>query len=347
MPRIEYVRYRPKPDTMVLIGHCNRILISMADRGYTLTLRQLYYQLVTENLIPNNVRSYNNLKSVVSSARDGGLIDWDHIQDRGRSVRSYAHWDDPQDFIRSVVPQFRIDHWAGQPHRVEVWVEKDALVDVVAIPASRWQVPYFANKGYLSASAAWEAGRRFMRYSLRGQQTIILHLGDHDPSGIDMTRDISERINTYARLTPDYEEEYRAIHGNVEVPDVNVEVRRLALNFDQVEELGLHPNPAKMSDSRAPDYVTQYGNDSWELDAIPVERIDQIIDEAVASIVDRELYESSRSLEAYYNTNLRRIPSNWFALNSFLNILEDHNYAASQFLSEFDYDDDADSEEDA
>ena len=339
MPFIQYVEYKPKPKAAALIVQCNRILDEMSDRGYTLTLRQLYYQLVTENLIENNIKSYNSLKGIVSSARDGGMIDWNHIQDRGRSVRSFPHWDDPGDFIRHVVPQFRVDRWEDQPRRIEVWVEKEALVDVVARPARQWDVPYFANKGYVSASAAWAAGRRFMRYGFDQQDVTILHLGDHDPSGIDMTRDITERLWQYSRMTEDDSEGHQDDTNTSGDPHrVDIQIRRLALNMDQVEDLNLQPNPAKLTDSRAPDYCRQFGEDSWELDAIPVERIEQIIADAIQEIVDQDRYDARVELEQDYDRQMRDLPPNWDEVTSFLRAFDYDRDEARSFLRENDPD---------
>lgn len=79
------------------------------------------------------------------------------------------------------------------------------------------------------------------------ERRVILHLGDHDPSGIDMTRDISDRLELFG---------------------ADVEVKRIALNWDQIDEFTPPPNPAKLSDSRAGAYIAEYGDESWELDAL-------------------------------------------------------------------------------
>ena len=335
MPFVEYKQYRPKEAAQDLIIHCNRILDNMTEKGYTLTLRQLYYQLVTENRIPNTDKSYDRLKGVVGKARDGGMIDWNHIQDRGRSLRSVAQWDDPRDFIRHVVPQFRTDHWEGQLRRVEVWVEKDALAEVVGRPSRRWGVPYFPNKGYVSASAAWAAGQRFQRYGLMGQDVVIIHLGDHDPSGIDMTRDVTERVRQYSSLTASVVADYQNEMGTSNRPrSVHIEVRRLALNLDQVNELQLQPNPTKLTDSRAPDYVDQFGTDSWELDAIPVEQIDELISNEIQSIMDQPLYDARVQLDSEYSRQLNELPPNWDEVIRFLQAIDYDSAAAIEFLND-------------
>lgn len=134
-------------------------------------------------------------------------------------------WDDPADWIRSGARQFAIDKWATQPYRLEVWIEKDALAGVFRRVCSELQVPYFSCRGYTSQSEMWEAAQRLARWEQAGQTPIVFHFGDHDPSGIDMTRDIKDRLDLFGASG--------ACH---------IDLRRLALNMDQVEQYSPPPN---------------------------------------------------------------------------------------------------------
>src|SRR5262249_33779053 len=160
-------------------------------------------------------------------------IDWNYIVDRTRNLRDLPAWDDPMDVIDAVAQQYRTKRWANQPYYVEVWVEKDALVGIVGRTAERWQVPYFACRGYTSQSELWGAAQRLIRKEQAGKRTVIIHLGDHDPSGVDMTRDTRERLELFGS---------------------EALVRRIALNMDRVEQYDPPPNPAKFTDSRVEGY---------------------------------------------------------------------------------------------
>jgi hypothetical protein len=94
--------------------------LSYAQKGYTLTLRQLFYQLVATNRIENTVRDYKNLGVVVTDARYAGELDWEHITDRVRVIQKPIAWESPEDFVNSVAPQFNVDTWQGQTYRPEV-----------------------------------------------------------------------------------------------------------------------------------------------------------------------------------------------------------------------------------
>ncbi len=224
MPKIAYIEKNFRQATLETIKTANAIIEEYAAQGFDLTLRQLYYQMVARGYIENSLRSYKNFGNVVNDARLAGLVDWGHIVDRTRNFRANGHFRNPGDIMRAAVNSYQVDKWERQRFRVEVWVEKEALKGIIDRVCRPLDIPYFACKGYTSQSEMWAAARRLMHWRDRGQTPIILHLGDHDPSGIDMTRDIFDRLALFAG---------------------EMQVDRLALNWNQVEQYNPPPNPAK------------------------------------------------------------------------------------------------------
>jgi hypothetical protein len=163
--------------TRDLLRECDAICTVFYDKGYTLTLRQLFYQLVTRNRIENTAKAYKNLGETITNGRYAGLLDWDHITDRVRVVKGNAHWDGPEDILDSASETLTIDTWLGQKYRPEVWIEKDALIELAANVCLPLDVPFVAVKAYNSASALWEARQRFLHYADSSQIPVILHLG--------------------------------------------------------------------------------------------------------------------------------------------------------------------------
>lgn len=267
-----------------MIGVINGILDDYAGQGYDLSLRQLYYQLVSRNYVPNTEKSYKNVGCLVSDARLAGLIDWDMIKDRGREMLSNPHWNNPGHFMEVVAPQFRFDLWKDQKAYVEVMVEKQALEGVLQPVCSRLDVPFTANKGYSSSSAMYEASRRFIKRAEQGKQLYIIYLGDHDPSGIDMTRDVDDRLDLFVKTSLDRCDQI----GPNELPAITV--KRVALNMEQVRELNPPENPAKITDSRANSYIRRFGPSSWELDAIEPRQLAALVTEAIQSVMDLRLF---------------------------------------------------------
>lgn len=266
--RIAYIDKKFRAESLAIIAQANRIIQDYAAQGFSLTLRQLYYQFVARDLLPNTERSYKRLGSIINDGRMSGHIDWDAIEDRTRNVQRNLHLDGPANAIEVVRAQYGIDMWENQPKRVEVWIEKEALAGVIAGVCGELDVPYFACRGYVSQSEQWRAGRRFRDPA---QESIVLHLGDHDPSGMDMTRDNQDRLSTFSAW--------------------NVDVERIALNMDQIDQYQPPPNPAKMTDARFRQYMLDYGTESWELDALEPAVITQLIRDKVANHRDEDLWQ--------------------------------------------------------
>lgn len=333
MAKIKYQDWKPGATALALIRTAEQIAASYAAQGYDLTLRQLYYQFVSRGIIPNKQAEYNRLGTVLNKARLAGLFDWDYIVDRTRNLKTLAHWSTPSDAIDAIAYQYRNNLWRDQPNRVEVWVEKEALAGVIGQVAERYDVDYFACRGYVSASELWGAAQRLGKYMRAGQNVTVLHLGDHDPSGIDMTRDIEDRL----RLIIDHDSLVAAVQhviknnrtmleglsaANREVTIKqeamavlrgygSLEINRIALNMDQVEEYDPPPNPAKLTDSRVDGYIAEYGESSWELDALDPSVLDELIERHILELRDADLWETAVEQQEEGREAMTACSENW------------------------------------
>lgn len=291
MPLIQYQAINLRPKALETIERANEIIAEFEAQGFDLTLRQLFYQFVARGLIPNTQREYKNLGGVVNDGRLAGLIDWDSIVDRTRNVRALSHWGSPEDIVQACAQQFNHDLWEDQPNYCEVWIEKDALVGVIQGVCNTWDVPHFSCRGYTSQSEMWGAARRILRRTADGEKPcIIFHLGDHDPSGVDMTRDVEDRLLLF---------------------EADVSVVRLALNFDQVRQYNPPPNPAKITDSRAAAYIRKHGRESWELDALDPRLIANLINDAIAGYVDLPKFKAAQARQEKSRGLLKAVAKRW------------------------------------
>lgn len=279
-----------------IIEKANTVIRRYQADGYDLTLRQLYYQFVAADLFPdewfvklaggqhtkNHERNYKKLGGILNDARLAGDVDWNAIVDRTRSLTEWQHETSVLDALERMHKNYTLDMWDNQPVRVEVWVEKEALAGVFHRICGQYDVPYFACRGYTSASSAYGA---YQRVSMRVpyQKTLILHFGDHDPSGIDMSRDIEDRL--YLMTS---NEEY----GGSDF-DNCFEIRRLALNYDQVQKYNPPPSPAKITDSRATGYIEKFGEDSWELDALDPTQLADLAETEIQSVIDDDQWSDT------------------------------------------------------
>ena len=272
--------------------------------GYDMTTRQVYYRLVAGGHVENTFANYKAIASLINDARLAGMLDWNYIVDRTRNLQSLAHWNSPADIIASAYDSYSRDKWVDQAYHVEIWVEKEALIGVIERIANEFDCPYFACRGYVSQSEMRDAALRFLRYRSEGKQGRIIHLGDHDPSGIHMTQDIQQRFQMFGASTV---------------------VQRVALTMAQVEELNPPPNPAKETDARFADYVLEYGEESWELDAIDPIAMHTIIRDAIEPYVDRTKWNATVEREQEERAILKVCSDQWETTENFIT----HTYTAA------------------
>jgi len=180
-----------------------------------------------------------------------------------------------------------------------LWIEKSALLGVVAGVCNEWRVPYFATVGNSSQTLLHEAGRRFADYLNQGLIPLVLHLADHDPNGIDMTRDVCERLAFYTRA--------------------DIEVRRIALTMEQVRQYAPPPNFARETDTRYVAYVEQFGaTDCWELDALSPTVISNLIHDEIRSLINEPKWKAALASEERNRRLLDRVADNWTKIQKLL-----------------------------
>lgn len=277
-----------------VIRQANQIISEYLEQGYTLTLRQIHYQFVARDLYENTQANYKRLGNILDAARKAGLVDWDAIEDRTRTLRRISVWDGPEKALERIRNAFKLDPWDEQPtlRRIEVWVEKDAAVGIVQPTCDALRLPYFSCRGYSSSSGLYEAGKRLEAYKRAGYETTILYLGDHDPSGVQMTEVSQERVDMYARHEIDF--------------------RRIALTLPQIGEFKPPPNFVKENDSRTKWYVERFETEEcWELDALSPRIVDKLIRDEVEPMIDREAWDKTLATEEEHRTVLSEIISDW------------------------------------
>ena len=277
----------------------NKILEDYQEQGYTLTLRQLYYQLVSRGIIPNQQKEYAKLSGLIVKGRMAGVIDWGAIEDRLR-VPFLPYWNvDINDALQDSAKQYRVNRMRNQDTYIELWVEKDALSGVLKNITSKYHINLMVNRGYSSCSAMHDA---FIRLNGRSEsRKIILYLGDHDPSGLDMIRDINDRL----------------IGFGLE----NFEVRQIGLTWEQIQQYAPPPNPAKVTDPRAKKYIAEFGRVSWEVDALNPKTLHQLVSNNVEDLINPEIFSKQMEREDLEKTKLQQIADKYKAEN-----IEDDNF---------------------
>lgn len=294
-----------RSESLELLDLINEVIGRYQDQGLKLTLRQAYYQLVTINAIPNSEKSYKKVGSLISDARLAGLLDWDAIEDRVRVPKKPPQYDSLKDLIEAALWSYRLPRLEGQETYVEVMIEKEALAGVFAPIANRHHVVLSVNKGYSSQSAIYETAERISRacFDEEGSVTaeaVILYVGDFDPSGEDMVRDVGDRVRLLLSGGEGGEDPLEHLISPPDDPDVVPEegvdypmltVEKIALTKEQIAQYNPPPNPAKISDSRAAAFIAKHGSSSWEVDALPPEVLRDLVSDAISLHVDQGMVD--------------------------------------------------------
>lgn len=256
-----YKPWRPRPKTLGPL----KPAVDFVNQYRPVTVRQIYYGLVSRQIIELTEKDYKRMVRIATRARLAGLIPFDAIVDDTRKAEKTPSWEDIQEIMDVAIRQYRSDWWADQDNYVEIWLEKRALRRIFYPITNAYDVHLCVGGGYQSWPEIWEAKKRRFE-SREGQDIIILYFGDLDPSGKDMPRDIENRFNTLN--TP-------------------VTMKEIALTREDIEEYNLPRNPMKPKDTRNEWYLRKYGiNYAVELDALPPDILREKIEQAILEHVD-------------------------------------------------------------
>ena len=283
-----YIPRRFQGSSRRLIEQANKIIAEYQAEDYRLTLRQLYYQFVARDLFANTLKNYKLLGRMMVWAREAGEADWDAMEDRTREERTHSAWRDPKEFVDDMARYYAEDWWAGQEYRPVVWIEKDALIGVVEKVCTELRVPYFSTRGNNGQIPMRDAALKLADQAEDGQTPVVLHFGDHDPTGIKMTADVERRLELYGGRP--------------------IEVRRVALTMSQVRRHRLPPNFIKEADANSGGYRREFGtNQCWELDALSPAVITSLIRDEVEGMIDEKAWASAKRKEQRHRGELKRM----------------------------------------
>ncbi len=294
--KVAYREFNFRADTLSLIAYMNVLITSYQAQGFTLSVRQLYYQLVARDKIENTEKSYKRIASIINDGRLAGMIDWDAIEDRNRDIEIRSRWTSGASIIDACARSYHMDMWDNQRNRVFVIVEKAALAGVLGQVCTRYDVPLLAARGYPSVSIVREMVLEHIQPALdAGQFVEVLHLGDHDPSGIDMTRDLEDRFGMF--IQEDCKDSF--------------ELNRIALSMKQINEKKPPPNPAKTTDSRFVGYRRLYGDESWELDALEPSYMSTLVETHIEMNIDDNRWAEKKDEIDAIKTRLAKTAREW------------------------------------
>jgi hypothetical protein len=237
-----------------------------------MTVRQVFYQLVSRQAIENSKSAYNAVCNLLARARRDGDIPWEWIEDRMRRPRHVPMWDDLPDFGETVRRSYRRDVWPEQPVYIEAWLEKDALSGIFEDVLKPYGVTLNVGRGYDGWSSIHNAAERFGD----GEGVTVLYFGDFDPSGDDMVRSLRKRLSELQSRP---------------------EIIKVALTAEDVERYNLPSDPTKAGDTRRGAFILRNGDRAVELDALPAQILRGRLKAEVEARMDLDALAGTREVE--------------------------------------------------
>jgi hypothetical protein len=295
---------RGKAAATITLGRDARAILAASP--YSLTLRQLYYALVSTGAIPKVEASYSRLKTVMRDLREDGTVPWDWLVDHTRSVFAPRTFDSIEGLLADSAKLYRRDLMRSQDVAIQLWAESDSIGSVIAQTADRYCIPTFIGRGYSARGYLWDAAKDAVQAYEAGKDVHILHVGDHDPSGEDIYRDVEETLAVYA-LAIIHKTSAKVIRSSV-IDPVNMTYwlvcERLALTAEQVEEYELPARPPKAGDVRTTKFT---GIGAVEVEVLPVAALLAIVEEAILDRIDSEALRVAEVAEQSERAIAKRI----------------------------------------
>jgi hypothetical protein len=256
-------------------------LLEILLKDHPQTVRGVFYQATVRGLIEKTEPGYKVVQRCLANMRRSRILPFDYIADNTRWMRKPATHSDAEALLFDAWRYYRKAIWESQSDYVEIWMEKDALAGVVFEVTAEWDVPLMVTRGYSSLSFLFESAGHINAVS---KPTYVYCLGDYDPSGIDISRNIEKSLREFT-------------------PDTEIYFERIAVTPDQINEWELPTRPTKKSDSRAKRFM----GDSVELDAIPAGTLKELVANRIERHIDYESLNNTRRIEDAERRSLEKV----------------------------------------
>ena len=255
-----------------------------------LPIRQIAYILVGRKKIKKTTRDFDRVENVVNRARRAGYIPFEVIRDDTEACWEPLTFNSPAEFLQQVerdINLYRRDRQAGQAVYIEAWCETVGMLDQLVRVTAPYTIPVYPSGGWVHLTSLWKAAQRIAD---RNVPTVLLHLGDYDPSGDGIFERLVDEINAF-------------VIEDRRDPRIDITPIRVALTAEQVAYHRLPTAPANLSDSRTARWTrtNKKKNKSigtCQLEALPPDILATILDAAIVEHIDPETLQAQVAQEA-------------------------------------------------
>jgi hypothetical protein len=267
-----------------------RVATAILEREFPMTIRQLFYRIVSRGVIENNRSCYQAVSRAMTIARKDDRCKWEYIVDRSRPEYIPNVFTDARGYAEAVKKSYRKDYWASQPNYVEVWTEKDAIIGCIEPITNALGIIVRVGRGFNSTTKKKEIANLFRELG-RTKNITVLYLGDHDPSGVAIEENLQSDIGAVFKM------------------------ERLAIHHSDIRRFNLPPLRVKESDSRSKRFLRNHGTECVELDALPPIELRKRIEDAVNELTDHLLWDRAAVEEVELASIIASVES-WPALKN-------------------------------
>jgi hypothetical protein len=316
--------FRLKNQSLVLAA------TEILERERPMTLRQLYYRLISAGVLRNDQKEYKRLGNVMTRLREDGRVPRTWIVDHVRSTLKPSSWTGLADFADTVRDAYRKDFWASLPHHVEVFVEKDAVAGTIQPVTAEYDIALRVCRGYSSVSFAGEIANLWTEVR---KPIFAYYVGDFDPSGFDLERDLREKLERYTKgrdtrgrlmdhvgktISHSGKAGWEWLDGDFGAlsPHWNILKgwifwSRLAVRETDFEEHGIIALPVKHTDNRAKAFIERHGHRCAEVDALPPSELRERVEQAILSHIDQARWKRLKKVEKAEQETLASVLDRW------------------------------------
>ena len=282
-----FAPWRPQKKTLVILAQIKTILDEYRAE-LPLTARQIFYRLVGAYSYPKNENAYERLTNMLVRARRSGRVPFESIRDDGASVLGCTHYEGEEDFyehLRKLGENWEKNKLTNQGMDVRIYCEAAGMMPQIARVSHRYSVPVYSCSGFDSLTSKYDLTQDVSRaFTYKGRRTVVLHLGDHDPSGESMFSDgLVEDVHAFVG----------SIISHKDPSDV-VMFKRIALTAEQAMSYRLEPAPPKKTDSRTKKWGTR---PTYQLEALPPDVLAEMVGREITALFNREIFDADLAAE--------------------------------------------------
>lgn len=265
-----------------------REAVVILEREQPMTLRSLFYRCVSAGFLSNSQQEYKRLGSVMTRLREARQVPFAWIVDHVRATLKPSSWSGLADFGDTVRRAYRKDLWAGMPHHIEVFVEKDAIAGTIQPVTAEYDVALQVCRGYASLSFVGEIAEQWKEIE---KPVYAYYVGDFDPSGFDIERDLKEKLKRYSG---------REFYWS-----------RLAVRDEDFALHDLIALPVKASDNRARNFRAAHGDACAEVDALPPTELRARVRSAIEGHIEQDRWEKLQRTERLERQTILDLVGQW------------------------------------